>query len=264
MGLMKSYATALAEAGGNKAKVRREAARAEAWIREKIRMSFVTDAEFRAWLLKGSRRRWEQCEACPLHRERTRVVYGEGVEEEPLLFVLGEAPGPEEDRSGTPLMGRPGSLLRRACLALGIDLPAWAYASDAVLCRTPGGRRPKRAERLACLPRLEDQLDLLQPRVILLLGASAGNWVGRDYSDVERHRGLVPRADWPRLPFEAKHALVAVFLTHHPAWILGRESKVEKGIAMRELAEDLRKVKRLLDLLDRRRSEARLRAQEGE
>lgn len=120
----------------------------------------------------------EQCTACPLYRNATHVVFGEGPRH-PLLVLVGELPGNQEDLSGHPFVGPAGRILDQALEEVGIDRRA-AYVTNTVkhfkweargkrrLHKKPGAR-----EIAACRPWLEAELRVLQPRVIVCLGATA-------------------------------------------------------------------------------------------
>ena len=111
------------------------------------------------------------CERCELHRSRTRTVFGNGAPDADLL-IIGEAPGQNEDQQGEPFVGRAGQLLTRMLAALGLSRSA-VYISNAVKCRPPSNRDPRREETEACSPFLDRQITLLRPRVILAVGRVA-------------------------------------------------------------------------------------------
>ncbi|HEX2954584.1 MAG TPA: uracil-DNA glycosylase [Bacillota bacterium] len=140
--------------------------------------------ELRASVLK--------CTACGLRAGCQQVVFGEG---HPGLFVIGEGPGADEDRLGRPFVGAAGQLLDKILAAGGFDRNQNAYIANIVKCRPPGNRAPVPEERATCLPFLRAQMSILQPRIVLLLGATAlqgileekqgitkvrGHWVERD------------------------------------------------------------------------------------
>lgn len=256
MGLFKSLYTELHSSSypGRKTRILRLAAKAEAAVRNQIEMSFATEAEFRDYLMRADERRWSKCTACPLKDNRTNVVFGQGVME-PLLMVVGEAPGEHEDMTGLPFQGQSGALLRKACASLEIDLPRDAWITNTVCCRPPKNRNPETRERAACEPRLRGQVEILQPYVLLLLGKQALKWcqeVGRDPS-LSDWRGLIPRENWPSLGRGAVN-LKAVFSTYHPSYILRcrNASKGQAKQAVQRFGKDLRDVKRVLDVLNRK------------
>ena len=114
-------------------------------------------------------------------------------------MLIGEAPGAREDALGQPFVGRSGQLLDRLLLEVGLNPESDLYICNAVKCRPPQNRRPKRAELTACRPWLNRQIDQVNPRVIVLLGATAvesllgikggmtqlrGQWLSWDGRDV--------------------------------------------------------------------------------
>ncbi len=132
------------------------------------------------------------CRACGLRAGCQQVVFGEGY---PGLMVIGEGPGADEDRLGRPFVGKAGQLLDKILASGGFDRHRNAYIANVVKCRPPGNRVPTPTERLACLPYLREQMYILQPKVVLLLGATAlrgvlgvtegitkarGNWIEQD------------------------------------------------------------------------------------
>lgn len=111
------------------------------------------------------------CTACPLCEGRTHTVPGEG-DPKADLMIVGEGPGEQEDLSGRPFVGRAGALLDK--MLESIEIPrARAFIANVVKCRPPRNRAPLPDERQACLPYLQRQIALVQPRVILALGGTA-------------------------------------------------------------------------------------------
>ena len=112
------------------------------------------------------------CTACALADTRQMVVIARGNPNAELMLI-GEAPGAREDATGLPFVGRSGKALDRLLSDVGFDLERDIYVCNAVKCRPPNNRRPKRAELAACRPWLERQLELVDPDVIVLAGATA-------------------------------------------------------------------------------------------
>jgi uracil-DNA glycosylase family 4 len=113
------------------------------------------------------------CTRCPLAEGRTQVVFGMGDPGADLVFI-GEGPGAEEDRQGLPFVGRSGKLLDKLMFEeLGITRER-VYIANVVKCRPPDNRDPRPEEITACRPYLEQQLDLIAPRVLVTLGKFAG------------------------------------------------------------------------------------------
>ena len=112
------------------------------------------------------------CRRCDLAAERQQVVVSRG-NPAARLMLIGEGPGAQEDSTGLPFVGRSGQLLDQLLAAAGIDSNRDAYVANVVKCRPPGNRKPTAAEMAACRPWLNRQIALVNPAVILLVGASA-------------------------------------------------------------------------------------------
>ena len=111
------------------------------------------------------------CTRCALCGSRTQTVFGVGNRQAQLL-VIGEAPGAEEDRQGEPFVGRAGQLLNSMLRAIGCARES-VYIANVLKCRPPGNRDPSPTEVAACLPYLQRQIELLAPRLILVVGRIA-------------------------------------------------------------------------------------------
>jgi len=112
------------------------------------------------------------CLACRLQAGRKKVVFGTGVEC-PLVLVVGEGPGAEEDAQGLPFVGPAGQLLDKMLAAIGVSRETNAYIANVVKCRPPANRDPAPDEVKACSAWLERQVEILSPRAILCLGRTA-------------------------------------------------------------------------------------------
>lgn len=192
------------------------------------------------------------CRACPLHKLGTQTVFGEGAERARVVLV-GEQPGHEEDLAGRPFVGPAGRLLDRALGDAGI-VRADAYVTNVVkhFKWTPKGKRrlhqrPNASEIEACRPWLDAELALLEPEVLVCLGATAAQaLLGRSFR-VTQQRGMA-------LPSElARHVLATV----HPSSILRSRSSEEREAAYAAFVADLRVVAKLLSA---RRQRASVRA----
>lgn len=240
MGLIKNLLPAV-----NGGKRTAELARAETFMQAKARgtVEFSTEEEAAAWYLELAEVKWGACMSCPLGRDRTHVVYGEGAPQ-PDLLILGEAPGESEDLSGVPFVGEAGLILRKAIRSPRVGLGEFKlYFSNTVCCRPARNRKPEKEEREACQPRLLELLRILRPKAILLLGASAGHWFG--VREVGVNRGIVPRTAWPALG-EGALRLRAVVQGYHPSWILHQDKKAKKIAAFEQFVADLILARRVL------------------
>jgi DNA polymerase len=114
------------------------------------------------------------CTKCDLQHGRTRVVFGEGPFHAKIM-AIGEGPGQEEDRQGRPFVGRSGQLLDKILEVCGFNRQEHVFIGNIVKCRPPQNRAPLPEERTACLPYLYKQIELINPPIIILLGATALN-----------------------------------------------------------------------------------------
>jgi DNA polymerase len=112
------------------------------------------------------------CTACALSQKRTNVVFGEGFSKAKIMFI-GEGPGYYEDQMGRPFVGKSGELLDKILGVCGFTRDEHVYIANIVKCRPPENRDPLPEERSACLPYLLKQIEILQPKIIVLLGATA-------------------------------------------------------------------------------------------
>ncbi len=260
MGLMKSFHTQLSSGTCNRAKVKREAAKAEAWIAEQIRMSFVSETEFRAWLMTAHEKTWEDCTACPLRNHRTNVMHGEG-SLGPIFAMIGQAPEEREDLFGLPWQGKDGKVLRKICKRIKLDL-GLSWLTNVVACKVPRNGKPEKAHRIACRTRLNEQISIVQPYVLVLLGKVAMSDVLVDLdrdATVRGMRGLVDKKHWPHATLGSlgTQNLKAVFVTFEPSHVTLQPTTAKKKAAAQRIATDLRKVKRVVDFLEARRNRDR-------
>jgi uracil-DNA glycosylase family 4 len=156
------------------------------------------------------------CTACGLCKTRTQTVFGVG-HREAQWMVIGEAPGAEEDLRGEPFVGQAGRLLDSILSAAGLGRTASGesavYIANVVKCRPPGNRNPEPEEAARCEPYLRRQIELLRPRMILLLGRVAAQAVLGTDASIAALRGRV------------HHCALAgqstpVIVTYHPAYLL--------------------------------------------
>ncbi|MHA1137755.1 MAG: uracil-DNA glycosylase [Candidatus Thorarchaeota archaeon] len=143
------------------------------------------------------------CTLCSLHETRTIAVPGEGSPTAKLFFV-GEAPGAKEDETGRPFVGRSGKLLTTMIEEIGFSRED-VFISSILKCRPPNNRTPTRSEREICRPYIEKQMELINPRVIVLLGGTAISSMVGPWKVTETHGTF----------FEAQER--TYFMTFHPA-----------------------------------------------
>lgn len=122
----------------------------------------------------------KQCRKCKLCQTRSNVVFGVGSKETNLMFI-GEGPGADEDIQGIPFVGKAGKLMNMAFEIIGLDRNK-VYIANIVKCRPPSNRNPQDDEAMACLNYLRNQVILVKPKIIVLLGSVAlKNILGKEY-----------------------------------------------------------------------------------
>jgi len=161
------------------------------------------------------------CTRCPLaYGGRHKIVFGDGDPNATLMFV-GEGPGADEDMSGLPFVGKAGQLLNNMITAMGLKREQ-VYIANIVKCRPPGNRTPEYVEATTCSPFLLEQIDVVQPKVIVALGGTAATYLLGVKQSLASLRG-----NW----YSVRGAKVAV--TYHPAFLL-RDPR-QKGEAWKDL-----------------------------
>ena len=170
------------------------------------------------------------CHLCELSKTRQNVVFGEGNTNADLIFI-GEAPGANEDNTGKPFVGRAGELLTKMIENVLHISRESVYIANIVKCRPPQNRTPTAKEALTCRPYLLKQIELIKPKLIVTLGATAYHYLSNDDTPISKIRGhLLTDKEYSIIP------------TYHPSYLLRNPS------AKKEAYEDMLKVKSFLDL----------------
>ena len=152
------------------------------------------------------------CNKCKLCKARQNIVFGTGNKHAKIMFI-GEGPGADEDRLGEPFVGRAGKLMNLAFETLGIDRNE-VYIANVVKCRAPGNRNPEDDEAIACVNYLRNQVILVHPEIIVLLGSVAlKNILGKEYGITASRGKWVEKKGIKYMP------------TWHPAALLRDETK---------------------------------------
>lgn len=152
------------------------------------------------------------CEKCKLCKNRTHIVFGTGNKESKIMFI-GEGPGADEDREGIPFVGKAGQLMNKALEGLGIKREE-IYIANIVKCRPPNNRDPQKDEAEACLDYLRNQVMLVKPEKVVLLGRIAlQNILGEEYKITASRGKWIEKNGIKYMP------------TWHPAALLRDESK---------------------------------------
>src|SRR5215471_8785916 len=201
-----------------------------------------TDVAAKAAALAHVRERVCVCMKCPhLARTRTQTVFGVGNPDAELMFV-GEAPGADEDARGEPFVGRAGQLLTRIIETMGLSRDE-VYIANILKCRpdmprgAPGNRPPTPKEMSTCIGYLIEQIEIIQPRVLVALGATAVEGLLETRGAMRQLRGT----------WHSYHD-TPLMITYHPSYLLRNQSPGEK----RKVWEDMMAV---LEKLDRPISE---------
>ena len=153
------------------------------------------------------------CRRCRLADTRTHTVFGRGEPKEARWLLIGEAPGAEEDRRGEAFVGQAGKLLDAMLSAAGIDPDADVFIANVLKCRPPGNRNPERDEVAACEAFLHEQVRLVKPDCIILLGRFAAQSVLQSDLQIGRLRNK-------RHHITLDGREVPVVVTYHPAYLL--------------------------------------------
>jgi uracil-DNA glycosylase family 4 len=162
------------------------------------------------------------CTLCGLHRSRTQTVFGVG-KRDASLFVIGEAPGADEDRQGEPFVGRAGQLLNAMLRAIGLPRSE-VFIANILKCRPPNNRDPEPSEAASCTPYLSQQIELVRPRVLLAVGRISAQWLLQTDTPIGRLRGRA-------LTYGERGTPLVV--TYHPAYLL--RSPLDKAKAWTDL-----------------------------
>ena len=152
------------------------------------------------------------CNKCKLCTNRTNIVFGVGNKEADIMMI-GEGPGADEDKQGEPFVGKAGQLMNKALTGLGIKREE-LYIANIVKCRPPSNRVPEQDEAEACLNYLRNQVILVKPKIIVLLGSTAlKNILGKEYSITAMRGKWIEQKGIYYMP------------TWHPAALLRDENK---------------------------------------
>jgi DNA polymerase len=178
-----------------------------------------------------------QCCKCGLGSSRTHAVPGEGNPRARLMFI-GEAPGADEDAQGRPFVGRAGQLLDKIIRACGLERKD-VFIGNILKCRPPDNRDPRPEEIIKCLPYLQRQIEIIEPDVIVALGAHAA----RTLLDTSKSIGQM-RGQFQEYVAGIGRPPIKLMATYHPAYLLRSYTPDNR----RRVWEDMKKVLAELDL----------------
>lgn len=168
----------------------------------------------------------KDCTRCGLREGCSSVVFGEGNPQAKLLLV-GEGPGADEDRLGRPFVGKAGQLLDKILAAVGFERFEHVFIANVVKCRPPGNRVPRSEEAEACLPWLYRQIEIIAPKIIVLMGSTALKNLVEPEARITSMRGK----------WLTSKSGIKIMPTYHPAALLRDSSK------KRPVWEDFQKIK---------------------
>ena len=172
----------------------------------------------------------KKCKKCNLHKTRKNTVFGEGDPDSDIM-IIGEAPGREEDEVGRPFIGRAGKLLNEFLKSIGLNRDL-VFIVNTIKCRPPENRDPEIVEINACSDYLDQQINIIKPKVLVLLGKVAANrLLGEDIpmSELRLKKFFIDKYDIPIIVF------------YHPAYILRSPSQKKK------VWDDLQYLKGIID-----------------
>ena len=158
------------------------------------------------------------CTLCDLHKTRTNAVFGGGSKNAKIMFI-GEAPGANEDLKGEPFVGRAGMLLNSMLQAIGLVRDD-VYIANILKCRPPNNRDPQSQEVKLCTPYLQQQIGLIQPKVLVAVGRIAAQFLLNTMEAMSRLRGRTYQYGEQNIP---------LLVTYHPAYLLRSPSEKRKA-----------------------------------
>ena len=182
----------------------------------------------------------ELCTNCSLAKTRTNIVFSGGVPNSKLMLI-GEAPGYYEDMQGKPFVGNAGQLLDKIFASVGLNRGRDVYICNTVKCRPPENRNPLPDEKEACWEYLQAQLDIIQPKIILLCGNVAVQSILGNVGGITKIRGKW--FEGGEIVHGAK--LMPIF---HPSYLLRNDSR-EKGSPKWLMWQDIQEIRREYDKL---------------
>jgi len=155
------------------------------------------------------------CNSCPLGKTRTNAAPGEGVQK-PLVMIIGEGPGQEEDNQGRPFVGKAGQLLDKMLASINLSRKVNCFIANVVKCRPPNNRDPSLEETTACGHFLKRQIVCLKPEIILAAGRVAAQTLLKTTEPIGRLRGKFT-------DYSIENMTIPLLVTYHPAALLRNE-----------------------------------------
>ncbi len=167
----------------------------------------IDPKEVKSQKLKNLENTYKSCNKCELSKSRNKFCYGNG-NPNAKLMLIGEGPGADEDRTGKVFVGRAGQLLTRMLKAIDLQRDD-VYITNIVKCRPPNNRNPLQKEKESCIPYLEEQISIIQPKLILLLGKVAAISLLNKNNPLKKFRKTTH-----------KYKNIKTYVSYHPAALL--------------------------------------------
>lgn len=178
------------------------------------------------------------CKKCVLGETRNNIVFSDGNPESARVILIGEAPGENEDKTGTPFVGRAGKLLNEFLVKAGISRENDLYIINTVKCRPPKNRVPSDDEKKLCENYLLQQIEIINPEIIIFCGATALKSFYDKKVTISKIRGEI-------LDIEIGGKTRKCIPIFHPSYLL-RYHSLEEGSPRYFMLEDLKKIKSLI------------------
>lgn len=179
-----------------------------------------------------------QCQDCELGKTRINIVFSDGTPNSAKAILIGEAPGENEDKTGTPFVGRAGKLLNEFLEKAGISRENDLYIINTVKCRPPKNRVPSDEEKQACEKYLLKQIEVINPEVLIFCGATALKSFYPKKTPISKIRGEI-------LELEIGGKVRKCIPIFHPSYLL-RYHSLEEGSPRDLMLKDLKKIKALI------------------
>lgn len=181
----------------------------------------------------------EKCLACELGQTRNNVVFSDGNPDTAKAILIGEAPGANEDMTGTPFVGRAGKLLNDFLAQVGIDREKDLYIINTVKCRPPQNRVPTNIEKEKCVEYLYEQIRIVNPKILIFCGSTALQSFYDKKVPISKIRG-----EWLDIDVNGqKYKSMPIF---HPSYLL-RNHSMEAGKPRALMLEDLKKIRDIIN-----------------
>ncbi len=190
------------------------------------------DSREKAEKLANKQENYRNCQKCSLHKNRINFVYGTG-NPDARLMLIGEGPGSEENKQGKPFVGKAGQLLTKMLLAINLQRSE-VYITNVVKCQPPGNRNPAPDEVEQCLPYLREQIEIISPKLIVLLGKVAAVTL----FDVKEPMTILRQR---RFNYEG----IETYVTYHPAALIYNAS------LKKESWKDLQKIRDIYNSIEK-------------